>query len=261
MTPGNVNEKKLQYLERRISALRARERIKDGDWLKICSEVFDDTTLLTIYKLFTDDTFATLDFPISTGKEGNVFCGTKQDGTHVAVKIYRIGNATFNAISKYIVGDLRFKGIMGNRRKLIHAWAQKEYANLQDLYAAGVRVPQPLAFINNILVMEYIGDESMPAPMLKNVRVDDPTDVYRQVLGMAARAYQKAQLVHGDISEYNILMRGPEAVLIDCGQAQRRGQPLAEELLQRDAANIQRYFGKLGVKSDVDKILDYVRGG
>ena len=237
-----------------------RIRRKDADDRKSYDEVFDKKNLLRIYKLFVDGVIEQLDFPISTGKEGNVFRATTPEKDLVAVKIYRTSTATFKDMAKYIQGDPRFKGIAGNRIRLIMAWAQKEYRNLERLTEVGVRVPRPIARRDNVIVMEYIGDEVAPAREMREVQLEDPEGVARKLLEYVRLAYQKAELVHGDLSEYNVLMKDQEPVIIDVGQTVLLDHPLAQELLERDLANMARYFNKYGVEIDVQKELREIRG-
>jgi len=252
-----LDEKKLRLLESRIDGWRIR--VKDENQVKVYDEVFDQRTLMVIFKLINDGAIYTVDYPVSTGKEGNVFHATTKEGA-AAMKIYRVSNATFNALADYIVGDPRFRGLKGDRRKMIRAWATKEYKNLERMRAAGARVPKPMAVEENILVMGYIGDETMPAPMLRSVKMDDPDGGLEDVLDNM-RCIQKAGLVHGDLSEYNILFWEGRTHVIDVGQAVTLDHRNAEDWFQRDAANIARYFRKLGCKVASSDVVSRVRGG
>jgi RIO kinase 1 len=104
-------------------------------------EVFDKKTLMTIYDLMKGGFIDTVRYPISTGKEGNVFFATDEDGDPVALKIFRTSTSTFKKVGKYIEGDPRFKGVAGNRWKLIYAWTNKEFKNLQRYAEAGLPAP------------------------------------------------------------------------------------------------------------------------
>ncbi len=257
-----MGAKKLQEFEHMLERQRDswRMRRRDDDDRKTYDEVFNKENLLRVYKLFTDGVIDRLDFPISTGKEGNVFRASTEDGKLLAVKIYRTSNATFMDMAKYINGDPRFKGIMTNRRKLILAWASKEFRNLQRYTEAGLRVPKAVARNQNIIVMEYIGDEVAPALELRNVKLEDPADVAHQMLEFVRQGFQKAQLVHADLSEYNVLVKGDELVFIDVGQAVLTGHPMAREFLERDLRNIARYFKRLGVSIDAASEMKEVIG-
>ncbi|MFA5452038.1 MAG: serine protein kinase RIO [Candidatus Methanomethylophilaceae archaeon] len=233
------------YLERHVDALKTN---KTGDEKETADEVFDKQTLMTIYDFMTNGVMESVHYPISTGKEGNVFYVTNKDDEPMALKIFRTSNASFNRISKYIEGDPRFKGLSGNRRKLIYAWANKEYRNLQRYYEADIPVPEPIEFKKNCLLMEFIGDKHGPAPQIKNVIIKpkDVNDIYEEVLSFIIDGFQDAHLVHGDLSEYNILMWDGQPIMIDCGQALTADHFNAKEYLERDINNINRFFKNRG---------------
>ncbi|MDI3483348.1 MAG: kinase 1 [Candidatus Methanomethylophilaceae archaeon] len=232
-------------LERKVDAIRGS--CKTGDERKVIDEVFDRQTLLTIYGMMIDGLIDSVEYPISTGKEGNVFLVRDKKGRDLAMKIFRTSNATFKRIAKYIEGDPRFRGISGNRRKVIYAWTSKEYRNLQRYTEAGLRVPRALAHDKNCLLMEFIGEGGVPAPKLKDADFD-AQEVYATVVSFLKEGYCKARLIHGDLSEYNILYQKKEAVIIDCGQAVTVEHYNAVEILERDVVNINRFFRNRGVK-------------
>jgi RIO kinase 1 len=249
----------IRKFEREIESWKIR--IKDDNDRKIYDEVFDKQTLLTIYKLFSDGVFDIIDFPIATGKEGNVFRANTRSGHFLAVKIYRISNATFKDISRYILGDPRFKNEPKRFPDVIFAWARKEYKNLERFIQAGVRVPNPIALHRNVLVMEYIGDETAPARMLKDVEVEDPDRLARYLLECIHKAYRIGGIVHGDLSEYNVLMPSDGPVIIDVAQAVLKDHWMARDLLERDIKNVARYFRKFDVQIDVNEELKKILGG
>lgn len=238
-------EEQYAYLEQRIDALKTN---KTGDERQTEGEVFDRKTLMTIYKFMKRGMIDRVHYPVSTGKEGNVFFATDPDGEPVALKIYRTSTSTFKRVAKYIEGDPRFRGITGNRWKFIYAWASKEFSNLDRYYDAELPVPEPIAVDQNCLLMEYIGDEDRPAPQLKDAEMDDPTDVYEEIVSFIIDGWRDAHLVHGDLSEYNILLEEDGPVVIDVGQAMTADSFNAKELLDRDIRNINRFFGNKGAE-------------
>ena len=240
------------YLEARVDALKTN---RTGDERQTVDEVFDKQTLMTLYDMMTSGIIDSVKFPISSGKEGNVFFAEDEDGDPLALKIFRTSTSTFKRVGKYIEGDPRFKGLTGNRRKIIYAWTNKEYRNLQRYYESEIPVPEPVAFSKNCLVMEFIGDDNgVPAPQLKDVKLDDPTDTYDEIVSFIIDGYRKAHLVHGDMSEYNILMMDDMPILIDCGQAMTADHFNSKELLLRDIENVNRFFKNRGadiIKTEV----------
>jgi len=255
-----VEKEAYAQLEHKLAALRANSRT--GDERKTLDEVFDRDTVLSIYKLMTDGDLDTIEYPVSTGKEGNVFAAKQPDGKLIALKVYRTSNATFNRISKYIEGDKRFRGISGSRRKVIMAWAAKEFRNLRRLEDAKVRVPAPIRNHRNMLLMEYVGNADGPAPLLRNVELDDPQATYETLLRNVTKAYKTAGLVHADLSEYNILYHKRKPVIIDVGQAVLTDHLNAKDFLKRDISNLNRYFRSIEVDTqDEDAIFQDITGG
>lgn len=241
--PSPSYEEQYAFLEKRIDALKTN---KTGDERQTEGEVFDRKTLMTLYGFMKKGLIDRVMYPISTGKEGNVFYATDEDGDPVALKIYRTSTSTFKRVAKYVEGDPRFKGTTGNRWKFIYAWCSKEFRNLDRYYEAGLPVPEPIANYENCLLMEYIGDENRAAPQLKDAEMDDPTDVYDEVISFIIDGWQEAHLVHGDLSEYNILMTDEGPIVIDVGQAMTSDWYNAQELLERDIRNINRFFKNRG---------------
>src|SRR3970040_599373 len=124
-----IDDRKLRLLESRVDSLRPTD--KDAGQRKPHDTVFDQTPLSALYKLISDGTLHTVDYPVATGKEGNVFHATTKTGG-VALKIYRVNTATFRSLSEYIVGDPRFKKVGRTFREMITVWAQKEFKNLSN---------------------------------------------------------------------------------------------------------------------------------
>lgn len=248
-----------------------KDKLAQAFGRKTEGEVFDRPTMLTLYRLISRNIIGTLDYPISTGKEANVFHATDPKGKSLAVKIFRVHTATFHSYLTYIQGDPRFEGLKGDRRNIIHAWVKKEYKNLLRLHDAGVRVPRPVAWAENVLVMSFIGQEGTPAPLLKDIPLGDSQQAYEEIAEAMAIAWNNAGLVHGDLSEYNIMVQqgkkasGKKArevlTVIDVGQAVMQKHPMAREFLDRDVRNVARYFKKVGAEADPVSLLDRVLKG
>jgi len=246
-----LDDRRLNRLEHEAEAVRFRP--KDTEGRKVFHEVFDRKALEAISKLISDRKLETVDYPVSTGKEGNVFHATAPGGQTLALKIYRVSNSTFHNLSKYIIGDPRFKRAGRSHREMIEAWATKEYTNLSRMREAGARVPEPIALHKNLLLMEYLGDEESPAPTLRTVTVEDPDALYADILE-SLRGIRKSGLVHGDLSEFNLLWWKGHAWVIDVGQSVPLAHSLAAEWHRRDLENMARYFRRLGLKVTADSL-------
>lgn len=247
-----LDDKRLKKLDRQLQNIIT----KTGVDRKTQDEVFDKYTLSTIEKLISDKIIDMLDFPISTGKEGNVFRAITPKKKFVAVKIYRTSNSTFKHISDYIIGDPRFESFRKNRKDIVHVWTKKEFKNLQRLKKIGVKAPKPIIFTSNVLVMQYIGDSYRPAPMLKDIIVEKPQEVFDSIIDSIAKMYKKAELVHSDLSAFNILYYRKKPYIIDLGQGVLLEHPRSLEFLKRDIDNIVRYFNKYNIRTDANKIYN-----
>lgn len=213
--------------------------------------VFDNFTNRNLFKLITQGHFEGLYSPIFIGKESNIFSAKTKTGL-VIVKIYRLETCDFNRMYDYLKYDPRFPSLKKKRRKVIFAWAQREYRNLLKARQAGVAVPKPITILFNIVVMEFIGKKE-PAPKLKDAKPKKPKQFADNVIDNMAKL-KKAGLIHGDLSSFNILNNQEKPVFIDFSQCTTTESPLAEELLERDIRNIVNHFNKLGLKLDIEKI-------
>jgi RIO kinase 1 len=127
------------------------------------------------------------------------------------------------------------------------AWQHAEVDALRRLAAAGVRVPTPYDFHEGVLLMELVTDaEGAPAPRLNDVTLDEDdarrfhADLVRQVVRMLC-----AGIVHGDLSEYNVLVDPHGPVIIDLPQAvDAAANNNARAMLERDIDNLAAYFGQ-----------------
>jgi RIO kinase 1 len=116
-------------------------------------------------------------------------------------------------------------------------------------------VPKPIAVKSNVVVMEFIGKEGVSAPSLKEQSPANPERVYKVIVTALKRLYQKAKIVHGDLSEYNIMMWKGKPVIFDVSQSVAIQHPLADFMLKRDIANVNRFFRRLDVKVISDEEL------
>jgi RIO kinase 1 len=238
-----------------LQKMREVKRLKSVEDKRVGSEVFDTITLKTLYKLANQGYIHLLNGAISTGKEANVFKGVDDQGKIVAVKIYRVTTSDFKKMQYYIQGDPRFNVRSNNKRQLINNWVLKEFKNLNRAYEVGVRVPRPIIAKNNILIMEFIGDSyGTPARLMRQSQISNPQYVVDKIIDYIKKLYNDAELVHGDLSGFNILMEDDEPVIIDLSQGMVVDHPLSDELLNRDIENLIKDFKKMGIELSKDDI-------
>ena len=143
------------------------------------------------------------------------------------------------------------KGSRYGRKAKEEAWQSTEVDALYRLADAGVRVPKPYNFIDGVLLMELVTDgEGEPAPRLNDVvlTAEQAREFHRTLMGEVVRMLC-AGVVHGDLSEYNVLLGNRDSVtvpvIIDLPQTvDAAGNAHAGGMLERDVANLTHYFGR-----------------
>ena len=139
------------------------------------------------------------------------------------------------------------KGTKFGRQSQEAAWQSAEVDALYRLAAAGVRVPKPHNFHEGVLLMELVCDaHGDAAPRLNDISfTPDDARVHHQTLLREVVRMLSAGVVHGDLSEFNILFGADGPVIIDLPQAvDAAGNNHAADMLERDVANLRNYFGR-----------------
>lgn len=245
--PEEPLEKKLRLRERRYEAEQLIKE-KRSEEFEALEEVFDKPTLMLIYSMLNQGRLSKLHGCIKAGKESRIYWGKDSKDRDVAVKIYLKSSGEFRKGRMiYLEGDPRFQRFRRDTRSLIYLWAKKEFKNLQSAFSAGVSVPRPILVKGNVLIMQFIGEEGTPAPLLKDLQPERPAALYDALLNNVKLLYRKANLVHGDLSEYNVMVWREKPVIFDVSQAVSLEHPLADKLLSRDLENLNNYFRRCGV--------------
>uniref|UniRef100_A0A3Q2UBU2 Serine/threonine-protein kinase RIO3 n=1 Tax=Fundulus heteroclitus TaxID=8078 RepID=A0A3Q2UBU2_FUNHE len=240
------------YSEQRRSA-----RLHDKKEHSTAEQAVDPRTRLLMYKMVNAGVLENISGCISTGKESVVF---HADGgrmeeqpvpEEVVLKVFKTTLNEFKNRDRYIKDDYRFKDRFSklNPRKVIRLWAEKEMHNLSRMKKAGIPCPDVVLLKKHILVMSFIGKQSVPAPKLKDVSLgaEEMKEAYHQVLQMMQQLYQDCNLVHADLSEYNMLWHQGKVWLIDVSQSVEPTHPHGLEFLFRDCRNVSTFFQKRGV--------------
>jgi RIO kinase 1 len=240
-------------------------------------QVLDPRTRLILFKLLSRGFLEAIDGCLSTGKEANVYYAkagkhhlqpqrydatptpTDEDNcdntkprhvTEYAIKIYKTSILVFKDRDKYVAGEHRWrKGYCkSNPRKMVKVWAEKEMRNYRRIYAAGIPCPEPILLKAHVLVMEFLGVGGWPSPRLKDAALSDKRlrEAYVQCVLIMRHLYQRCKLVHGDLSEYNLLWHENQIYVIDVSQSVETDHPSALDFLRKDASNVNDYFRKVG---------------
>ena len=231
----------------------SRRMFDTSEARKAFQNVFDHKTSMAMLKLYERDVLDKVYGVIESGKESVVFLADTPEGERVVVKIYMTQAGGFRDMKNYLRGDKRFRNFKDDRRSVIYEWCKKEFRNL-DKASEVLRCPEPVAYQKNILVMEFIGEDFKPYPKLKDVEIDNPDEGYEQTVRRIDRLWNESKLVHGDLSEYNILVDSEgNSIWIDFSQGVHFKHPEAEELLKRDIENVSNFFSRQGADTEPEK--------
>ncbi len=224
---------------------------------KTYNNVFDNFTLRNLFKLSTEGFFDEIQGTVALGKEANIFTAVRVDGSLVIIKIYRLENCNFNKMFEYIRQDPRYETLSSKKREIVFAWTQREFRNLLKSREC-IRVPTPYKVKDNIIVMELIGEDDVPAPQLKDALPDDPEEFFDKIIENIKKLYAEG-LVHGDLSHFNILNLNEEPIFIDFSQSTVTSNRDAIPLLRRDLQVLIRFFkSKCRVERDIEKLMEII---
>lgn len=253
----DILSKKLEsQIDKKLISKSKRKHLEDGFKKgKVVNEVLDKPTVMTLYKMITDHIIAYVNGAVSAGKESVLFWGVDENNVNVALKIYLVSTSNFKKREPYILGDPRFSNLKKGTKNLVYLWAKKEFRNLSQCYDTGIPVPKPIHVSNNVLAMDFIGQNGTPARSLLDSEVNE--DDYKQAISILKDLYHKAKLVHGDYSEYNIFKTENGLIVFDLGSAVDLRHPNSQEFLKRDINNITKFFSKRGVSvEDSDTLFE-----
>jgi len=194
--------------------------------------------------------------PIGVGKEADVYEGFSETYGSIAVKFHRLGRISFR-------GTRRLRGYVGDRSHISWLYqsrlaAQREYEALRLLHPHRVSVPKPIAQNRHVVVMGLI--EGMELRRFR--RILKPRLTLLEILANVRRAYLKAGVIHADLSEYNIILKPNNRILIiDWPQYIVRTHRNALGALRRDMVNVLSFFNrKFHVKLKIENVLPYIVG-
>lgn len=217
---------------------------------------------------FTGEAYITRPIrPMKSGKEATVVLCEAHPRTGrdlIAIKEYKpIEERGFRADLAYMAADVKVMKNHRDKRAIQKKtawghqmqeglWIHREWERLNELHEAGCDVPEPIKQGPRSIAMEYIGDHESAAPQLHRVRMDqrDARDAWDAIVANVERMLG-ANVIHGDLSPYNILVRNGRPVIIDFPQAvDPRSARDGHALLERDLTNVARHFERSGLRVD-----------
>jgi len=208
-------------------------------------------------------------YALRSGKEADVYLcdgGPSTGRELLAAKVYRPRHQRdFKDDSTYRAGRVitkRRERVAVEKktrfgRELDHTlWVDREREALTTLHEAGADVPEPFGGSGSAILMAYVGDERAPAPQLRHVHLDaeEARELYERVV-WNLEVMLTHNLVHADLSPYNILWWEGEITIIDLPQAvDPRRNPNAHGLLVRDVQNVSAFFARFGVRTNPEAL-------
>lgn len=246
-------------------------------------QVLDPRTRMILFKLLSNGFLRKIDGCLSTGKEANVYyaqgngnCNSTKgtmmiqnkrdveenqtnDGNNndtnteniedeYAVKIYKTSILVFKDRDKYVTGEHRWRRgyCKSNPRKMVKTWAEKEMRNYRRLYNANIPCPRPILLKSHVLIMSFLGVQGWPSPRLKDANISEKKlrEAYVQTVLIMRHMFIRCKLVHGDLSEYNLLWHDNQVYVIDVSQSVESDHPSALDFLRKDCVNVNDFFRK-----------------
>ena len=238
---------------------KKRQMFDSSEAQKAVENVLDDSTMDALLKAADRNLIDRMHGIIESGKESAILLADTSQGL-AAVKIYMKRAGAFREMHQYLRGDKRFRNVKKDRKSVVDAWARKEFKNLKKASNV-VRCPEVYGLQENVLVMEFIGEGFSPYPKLKDVNIENPDQALKQCLNQMKALWEEEKIVHGDLSEYNILVEGDELVWIDFSQGVHESHPEARELLKRDVENVVNFFRSQGANLEMEEALNSVIPG
>jgi RIO kinase 2 len=191
---------------------------------------------------------------LGVGKEADVYDALNSAGKRIAIKFHRLGRISFRQTR-------RKRGYTREHSTWLfqsHLAAEREFQAMKLVYENGVAVPEPISQNRHVVAMGMIEG----AQISKYKFIGKPAKVLKEILSNIKKAYVKAHVIHGDLSEYNIILNPDGHILIiDWPQAVKTDHANAAEILERDLRNVLIFFSrKFNIKLALDEACSYVIG-
>ncbi len=237
---ARIGEEKTRNILRYLSDLRIvtnKQREYEGSTF-----TFLGLSLYSLHRLVKSGKVSMIGKKMGEGKESAIFnCYSDKFGEAV-IKFHKVGHVSFKKVKELrSYGDLHFS-VLAIRS------AKNEFGALRKL--RGLAVPEAYAWEGNAVLMELI-----EAKELYKVKVENPDDVLDMILEEVGKFYRRG-VVHGDLSQYNVLVSEDGIWIIDFPQSVEVGSEGWRELLQRDIENILSYFRRAyGIEKDINFVL------
>jgi len=210
-------------------------------------KVFDNRTITTILKLKSKGIIKYIENILKEGKESVVVLGRDLNENPIAIKVYRVLHCDFKRMYNLLIIDPRYRNVKKSRYNIVYKWAEREFENMKIAFEAKIKMPKPISFLDNVLVMEFLGRENFSFKRLSDVKLEKETaeKIFNDIINDFKKLY-KVGLAHGDLSAFNILFdeQNLSHYIIDFSHGVTKDSYLFQNLIERDLENLLKYFGK-----------------
>ena len=247
-------KEKLPYSEelikerlRKLSSLKIVQARKQGEYIgfKILEKGMD---IISVWNFIKHDKIVAILSQIGKGKESVLYSAIDKEKNWVVVKLHRYYTQEFKKIEKSLAyASIKLRGIELNLADYMidvpRAKAQIEFHSMKRLYDAGINVPKPIDLDRHVVLMEMLCEQpGIASPLLRDVKLTNPKDALELIMDDYYTIINKIGLVHGDLSEFNIIVHENDLYYIDWPQAVPISYRFANKLIERDYRNIISYF-------------------
>jgi RIO kinase 2 len=226
-----------------------RDASKHESGYTLNSKAYD---LLALHTLVEKKIISQLGPLIGKGKESDVYSCMDDEKNIYAAKFYRMGRTSFKSIKQ-------LRNIIGERGHLSWLYvnrlaAKKEYEALKKVTELNLNTPKPIGYNRHIIIMSYLRGKEL----VYYKRIKKPLKIFNRIINQYKVIYKKANMIHGDLGEFNIVVdEKGEILIIDWLQWISSDHPNANSLLERDLENVCNYFRKkFKIESNLDEILE-----
>lgn len=251
---AELNKKEVEFRLKRLRKFRLIRRWTGNYTGYVLNKAGHDC--LAIQTFVKADVIEAFGKKLGVGKEADVYEALTPTSERVAVKFHRLGRISFRQtrrVRSYVAERRHISWIYQSRLS-----AEREFAALKLLYSHNVPVPKPIYHNRHAIVMGMIDG----VELAHFIELSEARRILEEILSHIRRAYVQAGVVHGDLSEYNVILKpNGEILIIDWPQFVNKNASNADILLRRDVRNVLQFFNrKFSVKGTPSKAFAYVKG-
>jgi RIO kinase 2 len=209
---------------------------------------------LALNALVRANVIEAIGMPIGVGKESDVYEVLTPEKETVVIKFHRLGRTSFRQtrrLRSYTAGRKHLSWLLESQIA-----ARREYVALKRIYPVISSVPKPLGQNRHCVVMELIEGEELSTIL----EIEEPNAILTEIIETVKLIFRSCDIIHADLSEFNILITPDQAIIIDWPQWISTKHPNAEPMLKRDLENVLTFFEKrFEVYEDLITVQNFIQ--